>query len=143
MKPEEFEVVKENFKQEFKKFFPKGYINVREENRFSDTIIISFGLLGDHSICGNIIENDPMLHTFFINVDNENELEKVRGNLKVKPTSRYYAMDNVKVPYRKVKGDLNKIQKHFGKYLDKLKKEVIKQGDNIYKSDVYHEYLQF
>jgi hypothetical protein len=131
-------------KTSFKEQFPKGYCNVGPFNSLTkDTIFLSIGLVGPlDDVTSNIRENDPMLHKFLIfTKDNTLSAELVCGRLCVKTTSKYYAMDSIKTGFRKTKGNEDKIVNMYTKWFAKLRTLVDEQGENIYKSDLYKDYI--
>jgi len=135
----------DQLKSSFLTQFPNGYCNigVQKGGLMPGTIGISIGLVGDLDVVSNgIRENDPMMHKFLIfNKNGVLSAELCHGSLKVKPTSKYYAMESVKTGFRKTTGDQAKLLRMYTKFFSKLKNTVIEQGDNIYKSDIYQDYI--
>ena len=124
--------------------FPKGYCVVNKFNGLTDnTISITIGLVGDiNDVTSKIRENDPMLHKFLI-FDNNGILsaESVSGRLDINPLEKYYAMSGLKTGFRKTTGNPEKIVKMYSKWFSKLKSIVEENKENIYKADLYKDYL--
>jgi len=128
----------------FKTQFPKGYCRIRQSKGLSgEQITISIGLVNDINIVtAKIRENDPMFHKFLISLDGETlESTLIQGSLAVKPIDQFYVMNHVKTGFRKTTGDANKVVKTYDKFFAKLKTLVNEQGNNIYKSEQYIDFL--
>ena len=124
--------------------FPNGYCHVgMNKGLCENTIGVSIGLIGDlKAVTSQIRHNDPMYHTFLIFVkDGVLRAELCHGSLKVKPTNRMYVMESVKTKFRKTTGNEAKISKMYAKWFVNLKAIVTEQGDNIYSSEKYQDYI--
>ncbi len=128
-----------NAQEAFHKRFPNGYFNGRAMRQIGDPhIVLALGLIGDLNDCSNSIrDNDPMYFKFMIYSDGEfenpkNEMKTLTGCLYIKPDAdSYYAMQRVKVPFRKATNSLDKLENNFNKFLDRLVTTVKENQDRI------------
>jgi len=129
--------------REFKKKFPFGFFSITKRNMFGSPVIgISLGLIGDvNELTSKIRDNDPMFHSFLIDLKAENKYESRnnRGSLSVNPKERHLAMSSVKTSMRKTSGDANKILKAYITFFAKLKKIVKENESDIYSRDKYSD----
>jgi len=131
----------EAVKKEFYKHFPNGYFNA-EINGFSHVKVIDFhfGLIGDKKdLAFGYRENDPMDIRMIIQPRNYSdvngndfdptinyELSTVRGTvLYIKPDENsHLAFDTVKIPFRKVSGQVDQMHKPLIKLINNMAKAV-------------------
>jgi hypothetical protein len=128
----------------FKAQFPKGYCNISKRNGLAgEQINLTIGLVDDIDVVTcKIRENDPMIHKFLIFINGDNlEAVSVMGSLAVKPVDNFYAMNFVKTKFRKTTGNADKISKMYAKWFKTLRSIVNEQGDNIYKSEQYKDFI--
>lgn len=128
----------------FRGVFPNGWIksNVPKSGISEGDIAISFGLISDKSeLSSGIADNDPMHHKFMVhNEGGHYEAVKLSGGLDVNPEKgSYMAMDKMKTPWRKTKGDGDKILKAFETFFGRLMKMVKDNEENIHKRENYSD----
>lgn len=130
------EILAKEIEDNFKSYFPNGYVRTHYSNKISEVIYVSIGLIGDIDyVTNNIRDNDPMLHKFcvFVNSDGTYEAQNSMGALMIKPDpDSHLAMESVKTPWRKTKGDAAKIKKAYDKFFSRLIKIVDDEKENIY-----------
>lgn len=123
--------------------FPNGYYNA-SNGTLRDTkhrSFIQLGLLGKLEWCANKIrENDPM-HTL-LSIEQEGEkftVELITGGLSLNPeVGSYYAMNTVKLPFRKFTAKNEKdLFAKMDKFFDKLRIFVNENAGNIYRVEQY------
>ena len=120
--------------------FPNGYFAENNGSLGSNHSFIRLGLIGKTELCANKIrENDPM-HTVLSIEEIEDQfiVKMVTGGLSLNPVNSYYAMNTVKLPFRKFtakneKDLLNKMTKFF----DKLRLFVDENAAEIYRVEQY------
>ena len=123
---------------EFIKRFPNGFTSIQLSNVFGlNNLHFSLGMIKDHVNCsGRIRENDPMLHSFYIEFnDNGKIISEINGHsgIYVNPKEQYLAMSRVKTKFRKKTGTIEQQNKHFVKWIDQL---VVIFNDH--KHDIYN-----
>ena len=131
----------------FKSAFPNGWIRTRRVRRAPGGsggrgVYVAFGLVDDVNAMGGYRENDPMFHSVLVDFTNRG-YESTLGNggkvyLKPAPGS-FYAMDSVKIGFRKFSGDEKKIVDGFVKYFAKARAVVAENADNVYGRERYHD----
>lgn len=125
-------------KDVFKQEFPYGELLIKNASLGRDTRFISITLLSRDDWPQRIIQNDPM-HTMFslTNIGNDQlELALVTGgSISLVPPpehARFYAMAPFKVPFRKTKGNEDKIVSTLQAYFKKMHQAVVSNEDKIY-----------
>jgi hypothetical protein len=121
--------------------FPNGYFSVYHASLGDNHDFIRLGLIGKTELCANKIrENDPMHTVLSIQRNDEQFIVKmISGGLSLNPEKdSYYAMNTVKLPFRKFtakneKDLLNKMTKFF----DKLRCFVDEKKTEIYRVEQY------
>lgn len=127
--------------------FPNAYVSASYSDRFCESIGVRFGLIGDDAdLPWKIRQNDP-LHTIFnifVSGDDSYEAKILTGGLSVNPPEgSYLAMEHVKVPFRKTKGDEKRVIKAFERFADRAANVVRENKENIYQVDrVPAKYLE-
>ncbi len=139
------EVIKE-IEKSFKKYFPKGFIDVSGEKDFAGkTITVQWGLVGDERYLPNKIRrNDPMYGVQVIFVRDGGVYETSGGThgLHLKPSKdSYLAMELLKHRLRKTKGDGQKMIKTFDNFFKKLAQMVKENKDKIYGADNIKKFI--
>ena len=121
--------------------FPNGYFAENNGSLGSNHSFIRLGLIGKTELCANKIrENDPMHTVLSIEqIEDQFIVKMVTGGLSLNPEKdSYYAMNTVKLPFRKFtakneKDLLNKMDKFF----DKLRLFVDENKAEIYRVEQY------
>lgn len=125
------------------KIFPKSRVVAYFSTNLLPSINIEFTLgAGLEEYPHRISRNDPAHHLFYLrgmakdgSLGDKLELERLAGGISTFPEEgSYMAMGTHKVSFRKVKGDSSKILKGIDGYFKKLKDELKKVGDNLYRS---------
>lgn len=140
---EEYDALIEGIKSAAKTVFPNGWC-MAEARKYIGQLNISVrgGIIGDMSeLTQRIPDNDPAYFHFLVRPVKEGyEIEHLVGfGVKVKPTTQGYAMGVHKVKLRKTKGDAAKIIETFKKHMQKLKKAVQEQNENVYQREKYSD----
>lgn len=122
---------------EFKRFFPNGWIKAQEDHHFCTSGSVIFGLISDKKdLSGGYINNDPMLHNFYISKPTKKGLCVEMRNARISanpPAGSYLAIYNVAPKFRKyTHNDNKKIMVRFTNYLESLKKTLLENKDNMY-----------
>lgn len=139
----------QNIKNIIDKNVPKGWKVVRDMPSLAGNgmkvISIAFGFVGDKSkLTSGILENDPTVIKMMVHPsrDGSYSLEALSSSFMVKPEpGSFMAMGSKKVPFRKVKGDLSKIEKGFEKWLKKYTEAVKSNKEDIYGYEKYKEFF--
>jgi len=128
----------ESMEETFKKYFPKSHCYIKVVNIIGEFIQVNLYLgSGEEDWSGGYEQNDCLNCKFIIHdIDKEEnyyELEKCASSFHVEPWEHesYLAYSTVKVPYRKLKGNADKIIKGFDKYCKKLKDSLVMQLGNF------------
>jgi len=143
------EQLKDAILEEFTKVFPYGWKRGIMENPLGGTenlISFKFGLISDIALLGNIMNNDPMYHLFHVYEDKGNLVcENIISGISLKPPKNSpYVMVNLKTKYHKTKGNPEKILKSFKVFFQRLKQQVVENGENIYNYENYpYGYFRF
>lgn len=135
-------VLAEKVVSAFKSVFPNGWIRASRVPLGGRGFYVAFGLVDDVNAMGGYRENDPMFHSVLVDFTNRG-YESTLGNggkvyLKPAPGS-FYAMDSVKIGFRKFSGDEKKIVDGFVKYFAKARAVVAENADNVYGRERYHD----
>lgn len=136
-------VLAEKVVSAFKNVFPNGWIRVSRFSLGRGGFYVSFGLIDDITAMGGYRENDPMYHSVLVDPIPGGRYSADLGNcgkvyLKPAPGS-FYAMDSVKIGFRKFSGDEKKIVDGFVKYFEKARAVVAENADNVYGRERYHD----
>lgn len=128
---------------EFKNVFPNGWIRVSRFSLGRGGFYVSFGLIDDIKAMGGYRENDPMYHSVLVDPIPGGRYSADLGNggkvyLKPAPGS-FYAMDSVKIGFRKFSGDDKKIVAGFAKYFAKARVVVAENAEKVYGRDRYDD----
>ena len=128
----------------YAKYFPNSSCDVKFTTNFGSTVWIDCYLAKDRSeFPHGIAQNDTFGVTFDIQLNDDNAKSKndsmpedgilmssVKNAIQVKPENDYYYCSYVKVPFRKTKGNADKILKTFDKFVKKLYDMTKEQYDN-------------
>lgn len=129
----------ERIKESFYRYFPNSYIGGGFSTHLGTSIHVWITLGKDKSEYSNgIIQNDPMHANFFIygmdregNLSDTLEAESSHGMGVMIPSSNpMYVYDTVKVPFRKTKGNADRILKAFDVGFSRLY-DTVKEHKNV------------
>jgi hypothetical protein len=127
----------ENVENTYHKYFPNSLASVCIFSGLGKHISISCYLAKDRSEeLHGYFENDMFNVSFMIDLTKDGKfpstlvLESTKSSFSTKPSSPYLAYGYKKVPFRKTKGDAEKILKTLDKYFSVLKKSVKEELDN-------------
>ena len=137
----------EDIEKSYKKYFPKSLINIRITDMLGiKSIYAECYLAKDESeVPHRILDNDTFRIKFSIeNLENFNDLPDVMmlewyyKSIKLNPSDDFYYCDFKQLPFRKTKGDADKILKTLDKYFKLLKNTVIEEleNDNIHYDNI-------
>jgi hypothetical protein len=146
----------QEIKDSFYKIFPKGYLYISWRLQIgSPHLSISYRLIDDLKTTGiTYQENDPMFGGFMgflktsdynYNPTKEDKIELTTGGsgsgiyIKPEPGS-YYAMQRIKVPFRKTTAPMDKLVKNLKDHFTKLGKTVKDNKDN-FMDNIPREYI--
>lgn len=132
----------------FRLYFPKSHIRALHQGH-PPRINLNFRLVSDvHKLPHFIPDNDPAYSTWNMwRKGDKWEVNLLRGGtFSVKPPpGSYLAMDSLKLGWRNKTGTEEQILKHFSNYLEKAKKAMNANIENVYGDDaqksIYKEYL--
>lgn len=120
----------------FKKYFPNGMIKAQTKKTIGSWgVSVNAAMIGQQSDQqSNIWRNDPIYMMFTIEGNPDAYVaERLLGNVSVKPEAgSHYAMDTIKVPFRKSRGDVKKMIKTFDTHFSRVKAVVKENEANIY-----------
>lgn len=128
----------------YKKYFPNGYIGITTGCLGSESISIETLLVDEINVTKH---NDPMLINLWLHnamyetgvLKETVVLEKSKGFLSINPPKdSFYAMENVKIPFRKTTGDIDKVYKAIDRFYKRAKDIVNENESNIYNRDKYN-----
>ena len=138
---EEVKKFMEKIETEYKKLFPKGWMNIRlDKGLGKEQLYLVFGIQPKEKWSSNLMDNDPGLQKMFIyGITSEGVGDKLEadmitgGSLTVKPEEgSYMAFGRVKFGWRKKStGSLEDMEKHLINYFKKMKKVVEDNKDNL------------
>lgn len=127
----------ENVEKTYHKYFPNSLASVYVYSGLGKHVSISCYLAKDKSEESHgYFENDMFGVGFMIDLTKDGKfpstlvLESTKSSFLTKPESDYLAYGRKKVPFRKTKGDADKILKTLDKYFSVLKKSVKEELDN-------------
>lgn len=128
---------KKALEDEYKKYFENSKIVVKASNNLYKTIYIDLYFAGDiEEVANKIWGNDLFKIMFQVETENgefENDItddmkmpenlvfSNVHNMVTTTPENKFMAYGSVSVPFRKVKGNTDKIIKYFDKYCANLK----------------------
>lgn len=129
----------------YAKHFPDSACNAKLVKILGKSIFIDFYLAKDKTeVANNIWQNDVFKCSFSIYLDGYPDItdpmpfaELICSSscIKTKPAQKYLYCDLVKVPFRKVKGDANKLLAAIEKYVQKLANTF----RDLYDKDMIHD----
>lgn len=135
-------VLAEKVVSAFKGVFPNGWIRASRAPLGGRGFCVSFGLVDDIKAMGGYRENDPMFHivsVFFGKAGYVAELSS-GGKVYLKPApGSFYAMDFVKIGFRKFAGDEKRVVSGFAKYFEKARAVVLENAENVYGRERYDD----
>lgn len=136
----------DSIKESFLSQFPNGYIKVYFSRRFTESINIAFGMIGNiEHVSSKIRGNDPMHGLIIINLeDGQFKANLANGGFSLNPDEgSYMAMKSLKYPFRAFKTtDENKLLAKFNEFFAKLKVLAKENKDNFYRSqDIPSQYF--
>lgn len=129
------ETFKTKLIKNYSDLFPNGWINIQLNTGMSnDSISISLGIISNRADqSSQIVDNDPMLHSFFFHPDPKGwQVETCRSGISINPIEQYYAMSTVKTKFRKTTGNNEKLYKTFDRFFKRLKDLLNEHQSNIY-----------
>jgi len=138
-------------KESYYKQFPKSHINVSLSTNLCPSIGIVCYLSKDNTEVANGIINNDMFHVRMSvarqighlgnTITNDDvlpddlELELYSKSYTIKPKNRYHVYDSLKLPFRKTKGNSDKLVKTLDGYFKKLKDSL----ENSLEKDLIHD----
>jgi len=139
-----------NIEVAFHKYFPNGYINIKEHTGFSSNIISgAIGMIGNiNDTPHKIAQNDVMYHKFMMFHDKKTGTYKFEGSGRIYITPRegsYNAMDSIKTKMgNNSKITLQKVEVKMDKFFKKLSGLMKEHTDELYNvKDIKPKYLVF
>ena len=129
----------EDIEKTYKKYFPKSLIKIRKSDILgSKGIYAECYLAKDESeVPHRILDNDTFHIKFCIEtLENFNDLPDVmilewyHKSIMLKPSDDFYYCDFKQLPFRKTKGNADKILKTLDRYFKLLKNAVIEEFEN-------------
>lgn len=138
---EDIKKVMSEIESSFLTQFPNCYLEIDESKGISHSIDIEFGLImNKNELPNSIRDNDPAFHRFIIFVGKDGfEAQATQGGISVETDNKYLAMEIVKTPFRKTKGNADKIIKAFKTFTVRLKALVKENESKIYKRSMYKD----
>ena len=137
-----------DIEKEFKSQFPNAWFfgSVRAGLGLPH-VSIDFGFVNKSELTSNILDNDPVHHSFMFHDEGSGKFNAVRlrGGISINPPEgSYLAMDTVKTKFRKTTGDDKRILKTFKTFFKRLKVLVKDNEQNIYQRKKYSDkYFRF
>ena len=135
-------VLAEKVVSAFKSVFPNGWIRASRVPLGGRGFYVAFGLVDDVKAMGGYRENDPMFHSVSVFFDKDGYVAEIvsGGKVYLKPApGSFYAMDSVKIGFRKFSGNEKKVVAGFAKYFEKARAAVLENAPNVYGRERYED----
>tara|TARA_R110000772_G_scaffold57747_5_gene130655 strand:- start:916 stop:1416 length:501 start_codon:yes stop_codon:yes gene_type:complete len=142
----------QKLKDSVEQIFPNAKFSAEVYQGFgSPTLSTSFYLISEREDQShNIVDNDPVVTKFIAHLpkvhptkDIKFKLELLRGGLYLEPSEgSYFAMERLKIPFRKSTGTIDKQIDKLVKYFKVVGKTILENKDSIYKKDIKDKYLE-
>lgn len=124
----------EKIAAEFKAVFPNGWFRASREALGGKGVYIYFGAIDDVKSMG-YRENDPMHHVVHVSLGPKGWVVELGsgGKLYLRPApGSNFAMDSVKIGFRKISGDDKKVVAGLTKYFAKAREVFDENAENVY-----------